>query len=349
MSVDDQEGGALARQLLPHMEKMTNDRFGELWRANAEANFKHLENVGQSITALRNASIGNGDSAVVIAAGPSVKRKNPAQIIKESGYDGTLIATESAMSYCLRNGVVPDLVVTLDPHVERVVRWFGDPTLTEERLSKDDYFARQDQDDAFANEMQANKEILAMLDKHGKKIKIALSLSSSQPVVQRAIDSGMDIYWWLPMLDDPDRSGSITAELQKKTGLPSINAGGNVGTACWMVADAVLGKQHIALTGVDFSYYDGTPYLNTQYYHEMVNLVGVENLDSLFIRIHNPHLNAWHFTDPAYMWYRESFLDLVKDAEGTTYNCTEGGILFGEGISFIPLLEYLSRFESHHG
>lgn len=343
MISEAERNGGLLRKLLPHMERMTRDRFGELWLTNAAANLPLVEKTGQSIAALHQAPIGAGDSAVIIAAGPSVKRKDPARVIRESGYDGALVVTESAMSYCLRNGVVPDLVVTLDPHVERVVRWFGDPTLTIEKLAEDDYFARQDQDDAFADEMRANDEMLSLLDKHGKDMKIALSMSSSQPVVQRAIDSGMDVYWWLPMLDDPDLPDSVTADLQGKTGLPAFNTGGNVGTACWMMADALLEKQHIALTGVDFSYYDGTPYLNTQYYYELVRLVGEDALDSLFVRIHNPYENAWFFTDPAYMWYRECFLELIEDAQGKTYNCTEGGILFGDGITVMPLREFLSK------
>ena len=116
------------------------------------------------------------------------------------------------------------------------------------------------------------------------------------------------------MIDDPDLPDSKTEALQKKNGFPAINAGGNVGTACWVMADALLGKRHVALTGVDFSYYDGTPYRNTQYYYEAVNLVGEENLNSLFVRIHNPHLDSWFFTDPAYLWYREVFLEMIEEA-----------------------------------
>ena len=73
-------------------------------------------------------------------------------------------------------------------------------------------------------------------------------------------------------------------------------------------------------------------------------LVGEENLDSLFIRLHNPHLNAWFYTDPAYMWYRQCFLEMVAEPGCKTYNCTEGGILFGEGIDVIPLAAFLARF-----
>ncbi|NQV57935.1 MAG: motility associated factor glycosyltransferase family protein [Rhodospirillales bacterium] len=337
--------GELTLKLLPHMSEMTHNRFGQLWLENAEANARHLGQ-GQSIERLRNAPLKEGDSAVVIAAGPSLKRHDPGRKIVDTGYRGTLIATDSAMAYCLRNGLVPDLVVTLDPHATRIVRWFGDPSLTEENLRQDDYFKRQDQDDAFADELRANDEMLELLSRHGKNMRIALSTSASQAVVNRAIETGMQIYWWNPMFDDPDKPGSASAKLQAQNGMPCINAGGNVGTACWMMADVVLAKKHVALVGVDFSYYDGTPYKNTQYYKEAVNLVGQENLDSLFVRIFNPHLGEWFYTDPAYFWYREAFLELVQDADCKTYNCTEGGILFGDNIEVVRFDEFLDTFRS---
>lgn len=334
------QNGSLAWKLLEHMEDMTRERFGAMWIDNATRNLSLLD-AGSSIKNLRGALNTSSNHAVIIAAGPSLKRKNPAALLKEHKYDGTIIASESAMSYCLRNGVVPDLVVTLDPHASRVVRWFGDPDLTEEKLAEDDYFARQDQDDAFADEMRANEAIISMLDKHGSEINIALSTSASKAVIDRVIQTGMNIYWWNPMLDDPDEPDSETKKIQKLNGLPCINAGGNVGTASWMMADIVLEKEHIALTGVDFSYYDGTSYINTQYYRDALALVGEENLDSLFVRIFNPEINAHFFTDPAYLWYREIFLDMVKETTAKTYNCTEGGILFGENINTIPLREFL--------
>jgi hypothetical protein len=43
------------------------------------------------------------------------------------------------------------------------------------------------------------------------------------------------------------------------------------------------------------------------------------------------------------MWYREAFLEMVEDAECETFNCTEGGILFGGPIQFVPLAEFLEN------
>jgi hypothetical protein len=335
-------GGELGLQLVGKMEELTWDRHGPMGVANAKRNASFKER-GKSLSALRKESVGEGDTAIIIAAGPSLKRQDPAKTLLERNYKGAVVTTESALLYCLRQGLVPDLTVTLDPHATRIVRWFGDPHLSPESLKADDYFSRQDMDAAFANEMAANKEILALLDKFGPRIRIALSTSASEAVVNRVLETGMQVYWWNPMFDDPDAPGSVTAELQALNRFPCVNAGGNVGSAAWMMAGEVLGKNKVALTGVDFSYYGDTPYKNTQYYKEALALVGEENLDSVYIRIFNPHVNAWFYTDPAYMWYRESFLEMARDADYETFNCTGGGIVFGDPIQVCPLDEFLDK------
>jgi hypothetical protein len=334
------EPGSLGLQLVAQMGELTGARINELGLTNARANQAQLHH-GNSLKHLRGQTLGNSDRALIVAAGPSLKRQDAARGIKQHGFDGAIVATDSAMLYCLRHDIVPDLVVTLDPHGERIVRWFGNPHLSEEHLAKDDYFARQDMDTSFADQLRANDEILNLLDRYGKRMRIALSTSAAPQVVQRAVDTGMDIYWWNPMYDDPDAPGSLTQQLHAMNKLPSVNAGGNVGAACWMMAHAVLDKAHIGIVGMDFGYYADTPYRNTQYYKELVELFGEARLDEAFVRIFNPHLQQWYYTDPAYLWYRNCFLEMAADAACATYNCTEGGILFGEPIRFVSLREFL--------
>jgi hypothetical protein len=337
--------GELGLTLVNNMSEITLNKIGDEAISNAHTNLKYLDR-GLSLKELRNAPLGEGNQAVVIAAGPSLHKTNVAENLKLSGYKGAIIVPDSTMLYCLRNGIIPDLVVTVDPHAKRIVRWFGDPDLVEADLASDDYFARQDMDPAFADQLRVNDEIMELLQKHGRKIRIALSTSASEAVVRRAIDAGMEIYWWNPMYDDPDLPDSETLKLHRLNGLPCLNAGGNVGSSCWMIADTVLNKRHVALTGMDFSYYDDTPYKNTQYYYEAIDLVGKENLDTLFIRIFNPHLEKWFYTDPAYYWYRQIFLEMAASADCLTYNCTEGGILFGDGITFTPFVNFLENSNS---
>lgn len=342
MTGDSSSHGDLARALLPDMERITWDRHGEMAMANIWRN-AGLKAAGDSLATLRDAAVGEGDSAVVIAAGPSLRRFDPIKAIKERGYKGALIVTESAVAYCLKAGVVPHLVVSVDPHPNRIVRWFGDPDLDEKAVKHDDYYRRQDMDPAFADEIRHNRELLGLLDRHGKSMRIALSTSASEAVVRRAGEVGMRIYWWNPMLDDPEQPDSKTRQAWRLNRFPCVNAGGNVGTACWMMAHAVLGKKHVALTGMDFAYYDGTPYSSTQYYQEALALVGEKEMPRLYPRFLNPHTNTWFYTDPAYLWYREAFLELVADADCVTYNCTGGGILFGESITHLAVGEFFDR------
>jgi hypothetical protein len=331
--------GELARLLQARMAELTDLRNASAAMANAERNLRYRGH-GASIAELRGADFGKADRAIVIAAGPSLHRANPFPALAAASYDGTVIATDSAILRCLRNGVTPDLIVTLDPHDPSIVRWFGDPEL-DARALEDDYFRRQDMDDLFHDEERTNRELLELLGRHGPQLKIALATSAGEKVVRRAIDCGMRIYWFNPMIDDPVLPDSRSRRLYEMNGLPLVNCGGNVGTACWMIADAVLNRSHVAVAGMDFSYYAGTPYTNTQYYYEALELVGMENLDALFVQVFNPHLGASFYTDPAYLWFRDVFLELARDADCVTYNCSGGGILFGGPVRFASISEFL--------
>jgi hypothetical protein len=107
--------GHLALKLVENMASITLDRIGEAGVGNARKNLPLLKH-GRSLRELRDLEIGKGNRAVIIAAGPSLHRGNVAQQLLSHKFDGAIIATDSAMRYCLRQGIVPDLVVTLDPH-----------------------------------------------------------------------------------------------------------------------------------------------------------------------------------------------------------------------------------------
>ena len=220
--------GALGHELVANMERMTADRIGGQSIENARRNHAYIDR-GQSLSALRDLTIGEDDSAIVIAAGPSLRKMNPAAQIKATNYKGAIVAADSALAYCLQHDIVPDLVVTLDPHASRIVRWFGDPELSADSISADDYFARQDMDKAFSDELRFNQEVLRLVDDHAPQIRIALSTSASKAVADRVIESGMQVFWWNPMLDDPDLPNSATRELYELNKLPCVNAGGTLG------------------------------------------------------------------------------------------------------------------------
>jgi hypothetical protein len=335
------EPGDLGRRIAAQLGEVTLHKVRDAGFANARANGARIA-AGRSVLALRDSPLVQGNAALVIAAGPSLHRTNVAAQLAASGFDGIVVATESAMAYCLRHGIVPDLIVTLDPHATRIVRWFGDPRLTHDDLMRDDYYSRQDLDPQFAdNQLRANAELVDLVNTHGPRMRAAVCSSAPAAVVERVYESGMAPYWWNPYYDDYDTAGSLTRQIHAMNGLPCLNAGGNVGAAAWVVAHAILGKTRIGLLGMDLGYYADTPYERTQYFYEIRDLVGADRLDEVYVRFHNAHVNADFYTDPAYLWYRDSFLEMARDAECETVNCTGGGILFGEGVSQATLPDFV--------
>jgi len=338
--------GLLGRQIASALDKLTLEKVSDVGLANAIANSAAIAS-GRSILALQDTPLMDSEDALVIAAGPSVHRFETARLIKESGFKGVIVTTDSAMAWCLRHGIIPDLVVTLDPHPQRIVRWFGDPKLTEETLVRDDYFARQDMDPKFReDQLRTNREVLALINALGPRLRIAVASSASPAVVSRILEAGMTVYWWNPMYDDYDNEDGLTRKVHVLNNLPCVNAGGNVGAACWVFAHAVLRKKRVGLVGMDFGYYPDTPYLQTQYYKEILELVGPDRLEEVYVRLFNPHMGQQFYTDPAYLWYRDAFLEMAQEAECETYNCTGGGILFGQGVGWTELPEFLSMCNS---
>ena len=61
------------------------------------------------------------------------------------------------------------------------------------------------------------------------------------------------------------------------------------------------------------------------------------------VEVFNPHLGETWLTDLAYYWYYHSFKEMAKLASCRTYNCTEGGILFGEKIEFTTIDDALEK------
>ena len=325
----------LGKRIASRLEAATFERIAGVGLENAAVNRPKIE---RSILELGDVALGDGDSAVVVGAGPSLHRRDSLARLRKSGYTGTVVAVDGALGSCLRAGVVPHLVVSVDPHRERIVRWFGDPAMT--AAPADDYFRRQEMDPAQAqDEVAANRALIGLVNAHGPQMRAAVATSAAPAVVARCEAAGIAMYWWNPMYDDYDKPDSVSRRLHRANGLPCLNGGGNVGTAAWVMAHAVLGKRRVALLGIDFSYPPGTPYARTQYYPELREMLG-DAYEQAYVKTDNPFGETW-MCDPAYWWFRGVFLDMAREAECRTVNCTEGGILFGDPIEIATLEEFV--------
>ena len=144
------------------------------------------------------------------------------------------------------------------------------------------------------------------------------------------------------MYDDHSDPASVVREVYDLNKVPCMATGGNCGVSAWVFANVVLRKKEVALVGMDLGYAPGTPLDKTQYFKKAVELFG-DNAPDAFVEVFNPHIQQTWFTDATYYWYRETFLRMLRDADCVTHNCTEGGILFGDGVEFTEFRQFLQN------
>lgn len=316
------------------------------FRKTAEIGFKHAQDnlpyMTKTILDVPKPDASKGRAAIAMSAGPSLHRRRTIERVRDGAFTGTIVAADGALGHCLRNGVVPDYVVTVDPHPYWIIRWFGDPDL--KNRPEDDYFRRQDLDPALnSREQERNEELIELVNEHGPKIKVIIATCVAPNVTRRCLQAGMPLYWWNPICDDYDDPAGHTRRLYDMTRMPCMVTGGNCGASAWIFAKAILERDPVAMVGMDLGYAPGTPLQKTQYYHELIKFYPEDRLEQAYIKMHNPHLNETWFTDPTYYWYRQCFLDVVKQSGWTAQNCTEGGTLFGEGIEWMALDHFITE------
>jgi hypothetical protein len=298
--------------------------------------------VTQSLRDIKRIQGKKSESAIVISAGPSLYKNNILERIKDGGYAGTVIAIDGSLVRCLKARLIPDYVLTLDPHPTRIIRWFGDPEF-EKNSEGDDYFSRQDLDISFRKDsIMENNKNRKLITERCRNMKLAICSSAPINVVNRALDVGFDMYWWAPLVDSLKSEQSITKNIISHTGLPAMNTGGTVGTAAWVFATMVLQIPKVAVVGMDLGYYkNDTSYKLTQTYHSLIERVGVSNIQEYFPEIICPQSGEPFYTDPTYYWYRQNMLDLIKASKTTLFNCTGAGTLFGPGVTLVNLEEFM--------
>lgn len=283
-------------------------------------------------------------SAIVVSGGPSLARRDSIARIRDARYDGAIIAVDASLAACLRQGLIPDYVLTLDPHPTRIVRWFGDHHW-EEHARGDDYYERQELDVAFRHDAaRRNRQTIELVDAHGSRLSAIVASCTPPAVRERLREAGADIYWWNPLVDNPREAGSLTRKLYAINKAPAMNTGGNVGTSAWVFATSILGIEKVGLVGMDMGYYADTPYEQTQLYYEYVeHLGGARDIAKCFRHVTFPTTNASHYTDPTYHWYAQNLIRLNRLVSATTYNCTEGGALLHASIPCVGLDDFFEE------
>ena len=336
-----------AEGITPSFKRLSDEitSIGLEWHAKAivENSKWNKQFITKSIRDLPKPKGEKASSAIVISAGPSLYKNNILARIKDSGFQGSIIAIDGSYVRCLKAGLEPDYVLTLDPHPTRIVRWFGDPDF-EKNLEGDDYFSRQDLDIAFrTNSIEENQRNIALVDQHGKDQKLIICSAAPRNIVERSRAVGFDDYWWAPLVDSPEKPESLTRAIVNETQLPAMNTGGTVGSAAWVFALMALKIPKIAVVGMDLGYYKSdTSYLQTQTYYSLRDRVGEENIHEYFPEFTYPGTGERFYTDPTYYWYRTNMLDMISASGTKVFNCTGGGTLMGPGVECVEIEDFCS-------
>ena len=301
----------------------------DLWMYNFARNIPDFLN-GNSVKQLSvfkngKKSIKNhrpSSSAIVVGAGPSVKKNNHLEILSNSNYKGAVVCTDRMLIPCLKNGITPEkfskfYVLTIEPK-DVTMKYYEDK----------------------------------IIQKHKKGILVVLSTCTRHETVEVCKKNGLKIFWFHPLIDDFRKLGSInkTMNMMSKSeknprGLSGMQTGGNVGSFGWVFSWAILGCSPISLIGLDLGHPADTPLENTRHYPEYLRIFknNKSQASKYFKKITNTDLKVKVLSDPIFDFYREAFLDLVtRTPKWTrTINATEGGSLFGKGIKNMKLKDVL--------
>lgn len=273
-----------------------------LWMKNFSENLPLIKE-GKTLREL----IPEGDPhrAIVIGRGPSVFRHKHLALLKESDYEGIVIATDGMLIECLKGRIVPNYVVSVDGSPV-CKKWYDDPLVKE----------------------------------HGPEISSVLCTQVSPEVTRLVVEAGLKgPYWFVPTSDRITDKDSITKlELlmtcseKNPNGTISMSCGGNVGSSAWILAWSILKRKEICLIGFDFGYPEDMPLEETYYFDKTVRAIGALHANTYYERIWHPYFRVWSHIDPAFRSYRQSFFDMlmaVPDYVKTT-NATGGGTLYLE-------------------
>jgi hypothetical protein len=265
-------------------------------------------------------------SAIIIGAGPSIKKHDHLKLLADSDYKGSIICTDKMLAPTLKAGITPDrfpkfYVATIDPL--EVIRKFYDDKI---------------------------------IDEYGNKINAIFSTVISPSVIKRARESGMKIHWLHALYDYHEGKKSfnqisalIVRAKNHPNGLPAIQTGGNVGTSSWFIAWKILKCSTVALIGINHGWNDDDPWEEIFAYSKTPLDIDRNNntFKKAFPRIYNPDFDCHCIQNPIFQYYGNALKEFIARSpqEVATINATEGGAIFGERIKCMTFKNFLSKYK----
>ena len=310
-------------------EKNVLDHYFDSWVQNFALNLENIWNdPSASELSLRKESTNQSSSAIVIGRGPSLLKNEHLKILYESNYTGTIICTDGALKTVLAEGVTPEkfpnfLVVSIDSQ-DKIQKYYDDPKIIE----------------------------------FGNKIKCILSTTISPLTYQAAKKAGMNVFWLHTLFDyDKGKSsfnhiaGVMARSKDENKKLPAIQTGGNVGTSSWIIGWSILKVTHIGLIGIDHGFPPETTWEEIGVFHpSAMPALEYDKTSEIFKKafptIYNPDFDCYCIQDPIFQYYSNALKEFVPKTTKyvKTINATEGGAIFGEGITCLSFKEFLKTY-----
>lgn len=319
------------------------DKIG--WEKHSENLLSYSKKLSLNGTNIKNLSLlketGSSKKALIVSAGPSLIREGTLESLRNIGRkDYILVCVDATLVSLLKIGLIPDYCVTLDPHVSRPLRWFGDPNIEKHQFD-DQYFNRQDLNMDFRNsDRSENDKNIKLVNKHGPEIDIIASTCLAPELYERLNEIKFkSIYGFNPLVDDPKSKGSLTKKLFETNNLTCINTGGNVGTTAWIFCQHILNVEKLGAIGFDYCYYWDTPFSETQTYTELCAYKGSTNIDEFFLWSESENGRKF-YQDPTFYWYCDNFMGLLSASPKPLFNLSKAGLLYGENVKSSSLEEF---------
>lgn len=272
-----------------------------LWLNNMRKNFDAIK-TNKDITDIPKSNT----PALVIGAGPSLKRKNHLEILAEKGFDGIIFATDRILKDCLEQSIIPDYVLIADGS-EKIL----------------DYI---------------NHDIV---HEYASKIGAIMCTITHPSVVE---EWKGEIYWFINFIsqDIHPNIGKVLQSLLKKT---MITTAGHVSSLGWGIG-VTIGCNPIVLIGVDLSYPEDVPMEQTWYYsgYEKRFKGNKERIRSVYKHYHHNFFNTDCYYDPffdAYITCSLSHFNVMSQKGLKIINCTGGGAIEGKGVECMNFDDYL--------
>lgn len=246
--------------------------------------------------------------AIVVGAGPSVERHGHLKLLGTSGYGGSIVACDKIHASCLKVGVTPDIVISVDG-AQAISKFFDDPIIAE-----------------------------------NGRTKAALNVITHPDTLVKV---PYEKYFFMTSYDDPFGEKSITRMIHFMTHKTILSSFGCVGGQAVNLA-MLLGADPVIMVGMDYGYPGDTPPEQTSYYRSYRWLAERrgKKIGDYFTKIQNPDTGEEVMLDLNWSVYRELFLRHMRAMKKKIriVNCSPTSSLFGENIEFLSLKEALKKW-----